>query len=215
MMMMSLNIATTGLNAGNPVNVKPRQTAIVPAEKQTTAKISSTPRQTMALSEDTLVQQALTRTQPTEKIDSEALNYHAPLVDYICNPEALTQKSLKTGVGIGTIFGIFGSGGVLAFMASRENANLEFMKTAGILFAGAVGGGLLGALTGWIIGKDKAENQEWVNKNMFQMMNLTSSNATIGQGNKALKHETGDSFTQRLSRRENRQRDELMIAAMM
>ena len=43
---------------------------------------------------------------------------------------------------------------------------------------------------------------------MFEMMDLTGPTATLGQGNKALKAETGDSFSQRLARNESRRRDE-------
>jgi uncharacterized protein YaiL (DUF2058 family) len=39
-------------------------------------------------------------------------------------------------------------------------------------------------------------------------MDLTSPTAILGQGNKALKKETGDSFSALLARNENRRRDE-------
>ncbi len=208
-MMMSLNIGNTGFNAGNLANIKPRQTAIVPAEKQATAQTSATsPRQTMEVSEDALVQQALTRTKPESILCAEDLDYRAPLVAFLAGPDAIKKEALKLGALIGTGLGVIGGGIGVAIMATKENAAMTFGKGAGIVAACAGGGVLLGALFGWLNGNEAARNQAWVNKNVFEMMDLTSPTATLGQGNKALKEETGDSFSHRLARNESRRRDE-------
>ena len=211
MMMMNLNIANTGsgFNAGNTANVKPRQTASVSAKKQTTAQTSATnPRQTMEVSEDALVQQALTRTKPESILCAEDLDYQAPLVAFLAGPDAIKKQALKWGALIGTGLGVVGGGIGVAVMASRENAAMTIGKGLGIVAACAGGGALLGALFGWLNGNEAARNQAWVNKNVFEMMDLTSPTATLGQGNKALKEETGDSFSHRLARNESRRRDE-------
>ena len=209
MMMMNLNIANTGsgFNAGSTTNIKPRQTISIPAEKQTTAQTPATPRQTMEVSDDALVQQALTRTKPVS-ILSEDLNYQAPLVAFLAGPDAIKKQALKWGALIGTGLGVVGGGIGVAIMATRENAAMTIGKGLGISAACAGGGALLGALFGWLNGNEEARNQAWVNKNVFEMMDLTSPTATLGQGNKALKEETGDSFSHRLARNESRRRDE-------
>ena len=205
-MMMNLNIANTGFNAGNPAKIKPRQTAIVPAEKQTTAKTSATPRQTMEVSEDALVQQALTRTKPESILCAEDLDYRAPLVAFLASPDAIKKETFKWGAIIGTGLGaIFG--GLTAVMLSFKD-NMTISKGLLGVGLGAVIGLAMGALLGSLSGEEKARNQAWVNKKMFEMMDLTSPTATLGQGNKVLKKETGDSFSALLARNENRRRDE-------
>ena len=205
-MMMSLNSVNTGLNAGYSVKAKPQQTASVPVEKQPAAQETTIPRQGMVVSEDTLVQQALTRTKPESILCAEDLDYRAPLVAFLASPEAIKKEALKWGAIIGTGAGAVFGGITVAMLAFKDNMTIP----KGLLGVGlGAGVGLaLGALCGWLSGDEAARNQAWVNKNVFEMMDLTSPTATLGQGNKALKKETGDSFSALLARNENRRRDE-------
>jgi hypothetical protein len=198
-MMMSLFSTTNNVNAAYRATATPRQQA-----KQPKVQGKETPLETVAISEDTLVKQALSRTKPDSILMAEELDYRAPLVAFLASPAAIKKEGLKWGAIIGTGMGAVLGGVLLAMPKSRET----LLKGIG-LFAAALGGGaLVGTLCGWVSGEDEARNQAWVNKNVFDMMDLTSTTATLAQGNKALKAETGDSFSEKLARNESRRRDE-------
>jgi hypothetical protein len=208
MMMMSISPLTpSSPTTPSSATVKPRQPI---AQQGVVQQPLVHPRQGgFELEEDTLIKQALTRTQPESILCAEDLDYRAPLVAFLAGPDAIKKQALKWGALIGTGVGTVVGGITVAVLAtSQRNHHIDFMKGAGIVAAGAGVGVLLGALSGWLSGNEAARNQAWVNKNVFEMMDLTCPTATLGQGNKALKAETGDSFSHRLARNESRRRDE-------
>lgn len=215
-MMMSLNSVKTALNVGYSVNIKPRKTADIPTEKQSTAQATTTPRLGMEASEDPLVQKALTRPKP-ESILAEDLDYRTPLVAFLANPEAIKKQILTKFTIIGLAAGAIMGASMGAFTAllthwEKPTGSVSIRNMA-IWTAGFTGIGLaLGALCGWLSGNEATENQAWVNKKMFEMMDLTSPTATLAEGNKAYQKATGSSFTQQLVLRSNEETQRLVYS---
>lgn len=146
---------------------------------------------------DSEVQSALHRFSPEVPIhNSDELNYNAPLVAYLGNPIKPLAIDSAIGGGIGLTLGA-------GLLAITKDGGIFHQK---LLVAGALG--VIGAGIGALCSLRAISNQKWVNKNIVEMIELTKPTETLGEANKVLKTATGDSFTHRLSRRENRQKQD-------
>ena len=210
-MTINFNSSHSAVNTGYSAIPAGKATAseTVTEENQSPLLPNIQPRQgTDDIPGDVLIQQALTRKQPQSILCAEDLDYRAPLVAFLAGPEVIKKEAIKWGAIIGTGAGAVLGGISVAMLALIEKHAMSVFKGLGFIALGAGAGALFGTLFGWLSGNEAARNQAWVNKNVFEMMDLTGPTATLGQGNKALKAETGDSFSQRLARNESRRRDE-------
>jgi hypothetical protein len=192
-MVLSVNNPVTGYTAFNKTVILPR----------TAKTVDDTPKN------DTFeVEQALKRLVPLTPVSYvDELDLNAPLVSFLAEPTAQSGAIISKNIGWGALLGGI-TGLFLAGSASR-NHGLAFLAPLG-LFSG------LGWLFGLSQAGEVAKNQQWVNNNMIEMIDLTSPNTLLKKANKVLQQDTGESFTQRLANRQNRQQMQVtqeMVAA--
>jgi hypothetical protein len=178
-----------------------------------------------------LLKQALQRPKPLAVLGtSDSLSYQTPMLDFVARdytPQVEYTASLPQpstgGVLVSSILGaICVLGGLFSLgmgVASNKNSPPSTMDIVlgGILLVGGL------ALPVYTYRRYKKQQndflknppqpilrnifnpqQSWINRSMVQMMELTNIRATLGEGSKALKVSTGDTFAKQLSRRENR-----------
>lgn len=192
-MVLSANMPVTGYRAFNKPVILPRKASTV----------DDTPK-----SDTFEVEQALKRAVPLTPVSYvDELDLNAPLVSFLAKPEEQWGKIVGQITSASAFFGgIIGI--VVACLAERNKL------FAGFGLFGLITG--LGFLSGWNTANEATKNQEWVNSNVLDMIELTSPNTLLKKANKVLQQDTGESFTQRLANRQNRQQMQVtqeMVAA--
>jgi hypothetical protein len=193
--------------------------------------VDDTIRQQQAEDVTTVLKQALQRPKPVAELGtSDSLSYQTPMLDFVARdytPQVeYTASPPKPSTGwvwlasiagaISVLGGLFSLGAALVSSRNSTNSAMNVLL-GGILSVG-------GVMLPWNVyqrykqqQKDYLKNpsqpilrnvpnpqQNWINRSMVQMMDLTNIHATLGEGNKALKANTGDTFTKRLAHRESR-----------
>lgn len=201
------------------------------SEPSTTVDSSST-SQPQEDDDATLLKRALQRPKPLAVLGtSDSLSYQTPMLDFVARDytrqvEYPPEPPPVSSVGVwfsgiaGTVSVLLGLGSLLmAAVANEVHLGTRFL--AGLIgTALSVGGVLLPTKVYQHYKKQQKERaayvpqpilytvpnktQNWINRSMVQMMELTNIRATLGEGSKALKASTGDTFAKQLSRRESR-----------
>lgn len=155
------------------------------------------------------VEQALKRSEPLTPVSYvDELDLNAPLISFLAEPTGqggkIVNKNIHQGAWWGGILGGLFSLGQLLSQEHRPNS-----PVIGIVIVMTGISTVIGMFLGGLLGQAKAEeiakNQQWVNTNMLEMMKLTSPNTLLKEANKVLQEDTGESFTQRLANRQNRE----------
>lgn len=194
--------------------------------------VEDTISQPQAEDDATLLKRALQRPKPVAVLGtSDFLSYQTPMLDFVARdytrqvefpPEPPKVSSMGVWLsGIAGTVGVFGGlccllvAGVVRDITNGSRALWGLIGTAL-----SVGGVLLPIKVYQHYKKQQKQRaeyvpqpivynvpnpqQNWINRSMVQMMDLTNIHATLGEGNKALKASTGDTFAKQLSRRESR-----------